>query len=100
MKFGANCGTSCRAPAVLRFALLARGFFPPLRFAGLPADFERAVRTADFFRPGWTRAFFDKVKTYCEIYSAIIRGPVTVQEVPRTTSKTWIGRVDMVEPGQ
>jgi hypothetical protein len=57
---------SCRAPADLRFALAARGFFPPLRLAGLLADFERAVRTMDLFRPGWTRAFFDKVKTYCE----------------------------------
>jgi hypothetical protein len=50
------------------------------------AGFERAVRATDFFRPGWTRAFFDKMKTY----SAIMGGPVM----------TWIGRVDSVEPGQ
>jgi hypothetical protein len=64
----------------------ARAAFLPPRLTGLFAGFERAVRAGDFFRPGWTRAFFDKMKTY----SAVMRGPVM----------TWIGRVDKVEPGQ
>jgi hypothetical protein len=101
VKFGANCGTSCRGAAGLAcFFAPARAVFPALRFAGLLAgffsDLEDVVRAADFFRPGWTRAFFDKVQTY----PAVMRAPVIVHQGARITSKTWIGRVDVVEPGQ
>jgi hypothetical protein len=113
VKFGANCGTSCRGAAGLAcFFALARAFFPALRFpasrfagllagffsdlAGFVSDLEGVVRAADFFRPGWTRAFFDKVQTY----PAVMRAPVIVHQGARITSKTWIGRVDVVEPGQ
>jgi hypothetical protein len=79
--------------AVLRLAVRA---VLPRRLTDFLAGLERAVRAADFFRPGWTRAFFDKMKNLFGRHSR----NVTVHEGPRTTSKTWIGRVDVIEPGQ
>jgi hypothetical protein len=96
VKFGANCGTSCLTLRLERMARLL--VVPSAREPCLPLGLAlagRFFRALEFFAPARALVFLDKFETYL----AVMRGAQHCASAARISEKTWIGRVDLVEPG-